>query len=285
MPQKVDELLGVLEVERLEVDLFRGHHPHTSMPRSFGGQVMAQALAAAYQTVTDDRLCHSMHAYFLRPGSTKLPIVYHVESPRDGGSFSSRHVLAKQNGKALFVMDASFKIPEVGLEHQWPPTPGVPAPEECPPLSVIMGERSAIRADQWENEWGALDVRYGGDHRKGRTAHHAAMQVWLKATDRLPDDERIHQMILAYASDLTLLGVATVGHPVEFLSTDKMQIATIDHSMWFHRPVRADEWIMYDQFSPSASNGVGYSRGRLYQNGVLGASCAQEGLIRVLKQD
>lgn len=282
MPRTVDELRTLLELEQLEVDLFRGSQPETFQQRAFGGQVMGQALEAAYHTVSSDRLCHSLHGYFLRPGSTAAPIIYTVTSPRDGRSFSSRHVEARQHGKSLFVMNVSFKVPEEGLDHQWPPTPGVPPPEECPPLSEILSGRSQVRAAQWESEWGALEVRYAGDHRKGDYTSHAAMQIWLRIPERLPDSERLHQELLAYASDLTLLGVATVGHPVEFLSS-QLQIATIDHAMWFHRPIRVDDWIMYDQFSPSASNGMGYSRGRLYSDGLLGVSTAQEGLIRLVE--
>lgn len=281
MPATVEELVSLLELEQLEVDLFRGSQPRTMAQRAFGGQVMGQALEAAYHTVPDDRLCHSLHAYFLRPGRTSAPIIYTVTSPRDGTSFTSRNVEARQHGKSLFVMSASFKVTEPGLDHQWPPTPGVPAPEDCPPLSEVLGRRSAIHAEAWEDEWGALDVRYAGDARRSEYTSHAAMQVWLRTRDRLPDEPRLHQELLAYASDLTLLGVSTVGHPVEFMSSD-LQIATIDHAMWFHRPLRIDDWIMYDQFSPSASNGMGYSRGRLYgRDNVLGVSTAQEGLIRV----
>lgn len=284
MPRTVAELVDLLALEQLEVDLFRGSQPRTSAQRAFGGQVMAQALEAAYHTLPEGRMCHSLHGYFLRPGSTAAPIIYTVTSPRDGSSFSSRQVEARQHGKSLFVMNASFKVPEQGLEHQWPATPGVPDVDNCPPLSEVLGRRSAIHAAAWEEEWGALDVRYAGDARKGDYTSHAAMQVWLRTHEQLPDDPRLHQAMLAYASDLTLLGVSTVGHPVEFMSTD-MQIATIDHAMWFHRPIRVDDWILYDQFSPSASNGMGYSRGRLYSDGVLGVSTAQEGLIRVIDHD
>lgn len=284
MPRTVAELVDLFALEQLEVDLFRGSQPDTTAQRAFGGQVLAQALEAAYHTVGDDRVCHSLHGYFLRPGSTRAPIIYTVTSPRDGGSFSARQVEARQHGQSLFVMHASFKVHETGLDHQWPPTPGVPPVDQCPPLSEVLGRRSAIHAAAWENEWGALDVRYAGDARKGDYTSHAAMQVWVRTHEPLPDEPRLHQEMLAYASDLTLLGVSTVGHPVEFLSAD-MQIATIDHAMWFHRPIRADDWILYDQFSPSASNGMGYSRGRLYADGLLGVSTAQEGLIRVRDRD
>ncbi len=280
MPRTVEELTALFALERLEVDLFRGPQPETQRQRAFGGQVMGQALEAAYATVPAGRDCHSLIGYFLRPGLTTSPIIYTVDSPRDGSSFSARHVEARQNGRTLFVMTASFKVPEDGLEHQWPPTAGVPEPDDCPPLSEVLGGRSAIHAADWAEEWGALDVRYAGDGRKGAGESRAAMQVWVRTEDALPDEPRLHQEVLAYASDLTLLGVSTVGHPVEFLSAE-MQIATIDHAMWFHRPIRADRWILYDQFSPAAANGLGYSRGRLYSDGLLGASTAQEGLIRI----
>ena len=279
MPRTVEELVDLLRLEHLDHGLFRGSQPHTAQQRAFGGQVMAQAMEAAYHTVPEDRVCHSAHAYFLRPGQTSAPILYHVDEPRDGRSFSARHVEARQHGKTLFVMTLSFKVPEAGLEHQWPPTPGVPEPDACPPLSEVLGSRSMVHASAWEDEWGAMDVRYAGDARKTDYTSHAAMQVWLRTRTPLPDSPRLHQELLAYASDLTLLGVATVGHPFEFLSVD-MQIATIDHAMWFHRAIRIDQWILYDQFSPSASNAMGYSRGRLYADGVLGVSTAQEGLIR-----
>ena len=280
MPRTVDELVDLLTLERLEHGLFRGSHPHTARQRAFGGQVMAQAMEAAYHTVPVERTCPSAHAYFLRPGQTSAPILYVVSEPRDGHSFSARHVEARQHDKTLFVMTLSFKVAEEGLEHQWPATPGVPGPDACPPLSEVLGARSAVHASAWEDEWGALDVRYAGDARRSDYTSHAAMQVWMRTPDRLGDSPRLHQELLAYASDITLLGVSTVGHPVAFLSAD-MQIATIDHAMWFHRPIRIDDWILYDQFSPSASNAMGYSRGRLYSDGLLGVSTAQEGLIRL----
>ena len=284
MPRTVAELTDLLSLERLEVDIFRGSQPNTSQQRAFGGQVMGQALEASYTTVDPSRQCHSLHAYFLRPGSTSAPILYTVASPRDGGSFSVRHVEARQHGHTLSVMTASFKIPEGGLDHQWPVTDGVPEPDACPPLAEVLSGGSAKRAAAWDDEWGALDVRYAGDLRSPGRSSQAAMQVWVKARTPLPDEPRLHQEVLAYLSDLTLLGVSTVGHPVEFLSKN-MQVATIDHAMWFHRPIRADGWLLYDQSSPNASNAVGYARGRLYADGVLGASTAQEGLIRLIDPD
>ncbi len=284
MPKNVDELVDLLSLERIEADLFRGRSQESSLlQRAFGGQVMAQALEAAYQTVPDDRMAHSLHAYFLRPGHTASPIIYDVDFTRDGGTFSLRHVKARQVGQVIFVMDVSFKLHEPGLEHQWPPTPGVPEPDDCPPLAEVLAARSAVNTRDWADEWGALEVRYAGDARKGDYTSRAAMQVWVRTDGPLPDSPRLHQEVLAYLSDITLLGVSTVGHPVTFMSR-RMQTITVDHATWFHRPIRADEWVLYDQFSPSASNGLGYSRGRLYADGVLGASTAQEGLIRVVEE-
>ncbi len=278
---KVEDLLGLLTLERLDTDLFRGEHPETILPRSFGGQVLAQGLEAVYQTTPEGRLAHSLKGYFLRPGKPTHPLLFHVSSTRDGRSFSSRRVTARQDGETIFDMTVSLKTPEEGLEHAEPAFHPPKPPEECVPLAEVLGQRSRLAATLWENEWSVIDARYacdsGADH-----AEHVHMQVWLKASGRLPDDPRIHHEVLAYASDLTLLGVSTVPHPVEFMSPT-LQIATIDHSMWFHRPIRADEWVLYDQGSPNAANALGLSLGRLYSaDGVLGASTAQEGLIRVV---
>lgn len=278
--QHIDEVLDLLDLAEVAEDTFRGEHPETLLQRSFGGQVMAQALSAFYRTLPEDRLAHSVKGYFLRPGSTRSSIDFVVTRTRDGSTFSTRRVQAVQDDRVIFTMSGSFKTWEDGLEHaSVPAKPPIP-PLECRTLAEVMGTRSRVSADVWEREWGALEARYVGDsyftHGSG-----ARMQVWLRAHGELPDDPRIHQMILAYASDLTLLAVSTVPHPEAFLSAD-LQMATIDHSMWFHRPIRADGWVLYDQFSPTATNALGLSWGRLYsEEGVLGASAAQEGLIRL----
>ncbi len=281
MPRTAAELVGLLDLEQLDTDLFRGPQPETVLQRSFGGQVLAQALGAAYRTVALDRVAHSLKAYFLRPGSPASPLLYVVEPTRDGRSFTQRRVVARQEGKPIFSMVCSFHVPEPGLDHADPFPHGVPAPSECRPAAQVLGERSARTAAVWEAEWGALEARYATEPIRGESGS-AQLQLWIRAESRLPDDPRVHQMVLAYLSDISLLSVSVLAHPVEFLSP-RMQAASIDHAMWFHRPVRADEWLLYDQTSPSASDGLGFSQGRLFtQSGTLAASCAQEGLIRVL---
>ncbi|MEL4505666.1 acyl-CoA thioesterase II [Luteococcus sp. H138] len=285
MPQTTEELVNLLELEEIEIGLYRGHQPQTMLQRTYGGQVLAQSLMAAYGTVAEDRMCHSLHAYFLRGGAIDKPIIYDVESVRDGGSFSSRRIVARQGGTSIFTMNANFHVQEGGLDHSDPMPQGVPAPEDCPSLAELMRERLGVSAKVF-SEWDALDVRFAGDSGQSKLiqpgAHQAHMRVWVRTTSALPADQRLHQAILAYLSDITLLSVSTVPHPVAFVSP-KMNIASIDHAMWFHRPVRADEWMLYDQVSPSASNALGFSTGRLVQGNALVASCSQEGMIRVVE--
>lgn len=282
MPRTTDELLGLFRLEQLDTDLFRGPQPETSLQRSFGGQVLAQGLAAAYRTVPDDRLAHSLNAYFLRPGSPATPILYVVEITRDGRTFSQRRIVARQDGRAIFSMVCSFHVHEEGLDHADPLPGDLPPPEDCRPAAVVLGERSARRAAFWQMEWGALDVRYVREPSQAGESGPAHLQLWIRAESRLPDDPRVHQMLLAYLSDISLLSVSTVSHPVEFLSP-KLQAASIDHAMWFHRAVRADEWLLYDQVSPSASGALGFAQGRLFsRSGIFAASCAQQGLIRLI---
>nr|NLI51247.1 acyl-CoA thioesterase II [Propionibacterium sp.] len=283
MPHRIDDLMALLELERVNDLEFVGRHPETRFQRSFGGQVMAQCLEAAYRTMTDERLCHSLSGYFLRPGSTDAPITYRVFSTRDGRGFSTRRVVAEQGGRELFVMASSFKTAEAGLEHQIAPYSPPAPPERCRPLADVLA-RDATTRERWLKEWGALDVRYVESSRDNPILENARLMVWVRTVGQLGDDPRLHQEVLAYLSDLTLLPSATVPHDVDLYS-DRMQMATINHSMWFHRPIRADGWVLYDQVSPSASNGLGFSFGRLYAGGVLGASCAQEGLIRLLSPE
>lgn len=284
MPETVAELTELLDLERIEVDLFRGRHPQTQLQRSFGGQVLAQALAAGYATVSPERTAHSLRANFLRPGRTTAPLIYEVENTREGRSFSSRRVLARQAGETIFAMSVSFHIDEPGLDHGDPMPADVPRPEDCPRLSDVLGARSGREAEAWRREWGALDVRHAGDSGPHGTipthSHRAHMRVWVRTSQALPDDPGLHQMILAYASDLTLLAVSTVPHGVHF-GGPGMTAASLDHAMWFHRPARADKWWLYDQVSPSASKALGFSLGRIFADGRLAASCAQEGLIRL----
>ncbi len=285
MPSSVEELVELLDLEAIEDNLFRGRQPETIMQRVFGGQVLAQALVAAIRT-TDERLvCHSLHSYFLRPGDTAVPIVYDVEALRDGRSFGTRRVVARQHGRPIFYLTANFQVPEDGLEHQ-DRMPEVPSPEECRPAM----ERGRAQANQaWLREWSALDVRPVADSREGGSLsgddHPARSQWWIRASGQLPDDPVNQLAAFTYASDMTLLPATLVPHGL-FIQSPGMQAASLDHSIWFHRPFRADEWWLYDQVSPSASGGRGLALARVFsQDGLLVASVAQEGLIRVHPQD
>ena len=284
MPNSVADLLDLLELEQLEVDLFRGRQPDTAMQRVFGGQVAAQALRAACSTVGADVSVHSLHSYFLRPGDTAVPIIYDVERIRDGRSFSTRRVVARQHGKSIFYLTASFHIDEPGFDHQ-DAMPDVPDPEDCPSLGELLRALSGRDDDRsWEREWAALDVRYAADSRPGGRLENATeparTQIWIRASDKVPDDRVTDTCVLTYASDLTLLGVSLVPHGL-IISSRQIQPASIDHSMWFHRPFRSDDWMLYDQHSPSASGARGFALGKVYaRDGALIASVAQEGLVR-----
>lgn len=282
MPQTTQELIELLDLQRVNATTFVGSDPKTLLQRTYGGQVLSQALTAAYNTVPQDRVAHSLHAYFLRPGLAAEKITYFVEALRDGGTFSSRRVSAEQGGRELFVLSSSFHpLEDSKIEHADPRPEVAQIPSDFPKLSEVMDARFG-RQDLW-HEHDALDIRFVGDSsaagslpaldRAGR------MQVWVKTADSLPDDIRLHQAVLSYLSDLTLLSVSTVPHPVVFMS-NQLQIASVDHAIWFHRPCRVDDWLLYDMNSPSASHALGFSTGRLFQGQDLVASCAQEGLVR-----
>lgn len=283
MPQSIEELVELLDLEEIEPGLYRGRQPETELQRVFGGQVAGQALAACIYTVPDGRYVHSLHGYFLRPGDPTVPIVYDVEPIRDGGSFSDRRVVARQHTRVIFYMTASFQVQEQGLEHQ-DVMPETEPPERTPTLGAVLARVTGRDVHQVEREWAALDVRYGGDSRPGGPlhdpAHPALARVWLRAAGRLPDDPRLHACVLTYASDLTLLAAALVPHGL-VIGSAGLQAASLDHAIWFHRPFRADEWLLYDQVSPSASGARGLVIGRLFdRSGVLVATVVQEGLIR-----
>ena len=284
MPDTLDALVALLDLETIETGLYRGRQPDTALQRVFGGQVAGQALAAASRTVADDRrAAHSLHAYFLRPGDTRVPIVYDVETIRDGRSFSSRRVVARQHGRQIFFLTASFQVDEPGLEHQ-DVAPAAPPPQDCPSLADVYARLSGRPARGWEREWAALDVRYAGDSRPGgelrEPTHPARSRLWLRTAGALPADPVLHHCVLAYASDLTLLAAALVPHG-RWIGQPGLQTASIDHAMWFHRPFRADDWLLYDQVSPSASGARALATGRLFDTaGRLVASVAQEGLVR-----
>lgn len=284
MPATTAELVDLLRLTQDPDSVFIGRHPRTLMQRTYGGQVLAQSLMAAYRTVAESRVAHSLNSYFIRPGQAAGDIEYVVEPLRDGRTFSMRRVTALQDGRTIFTGSYSFHEMEEGLDHSDPIAAQVPPPEDCPGFLDISEERYGA-SPLW-HEWDALDVRFAGDSSKGgiiEPANHPAhMRVWVRTTEALPSGENaIHQAVLAYLSDLTLLSVTVIPHSVTYMSPH-LQVATLDHIMHFHRAVRADEWLLYDMLSPSASNSLGIATGRLFQDGKLVASCSQEGLIRVL---
>ena len=283
MPRSADELVKLLDLETIDVNLFRGTQPDTMLQRVFGGQVAAQALVAGARTVEPPLRVHSLHSYFLRPGDTTVPIVYDVERLRDGRSFSTRRVVARQHGKQIYLMTVSFQVPEEGLEHQ-DVMPAVPSPGDSVDMADIFRSQMPDRAEQWLAEWSALEMRWVGDSRPGgelpADERPAQSRIWIRVSGRVDDDELTHQAAFTYASDMSLLGSSLVPHGV-MISDPRLQSASLDHSVWFHRPFRADEWLLYDQTSPSASGGRGLAVGRVFtEDGRLVATVAQEGLIR-----
>lgn len=284
MGSVLDELVTLLSLERIEENLFRGQSQDLGWGTVFGGQVLGQALSAATQTVGDGRLVHSLNAYFLRPGDVSRPIVYDVDRIRDGKSFATRRVVAIQNGEAILNMAASFQVVEGGFEHH-APMPPAPKPEECPldrdrykpyleALPKLLAER--ILAEH------PFEIRLAGPTNDPFRPEKREPErlAWIKATGALPADPKLHPCLFAYASDHAFVTTALLPHGVSWL-TPGMQVASLDHVMWFHRPFRADEWLLHVMDSPSASGARGLVRGRVYtERGELVASTAQEGLLR-----
>ena len=284
MPSSAAELVALLDLEQIDVNLFRGTQPDTLLQRVFGGQVAAQALVAGTRTVEEPLTVHSLHSYFLLPGDTAVPIVYDVERIRDGRSFATRRIVARQHGRGIYYMTASFQVPEDGLDHQ-DVMPEVVPPAEAADMAEMFRAHSPSRADGWVREWAALELRYLGDSREGGSIpnHERPSQarLWMRVTGELGDDPVLHQAVFTYASDMTLLGSTLVPHGFQ-VAHPKLQCASLDHTIWFHRPLRADQWLLYDQVSPSASGGRGFAIGRVFrEDGTLVASVAQEGLIRL----
>jgi acyl-CoA thioesterase II len=282
MSSAVSDLLAVLDLEPLEVNLFRGRSPQVGWQRVFGGQVIGQALVAASRTV-DGRPPHSMHAYFLLAGDPKRPIIYEVDRIRDGKSFTTRRVVAIQHGHAIFSMSVSFHADEPALDHQ-AKMPNVPKPDELPGEAEIRERVLPLMPDPvrryYERER-PIELRPVEFTRYlGKKSEEARFNVWIRTTGRLPDDPSIHRCVLAYASDLTLLDTALVPHGLSVFDKSIMA-ASLDHALWFHRPFRADEWLLYTQDSPNLHGARGFTRGLIFaSDGTLVASVAQEGLLR-----
>jgi len=282
MSRALDQLLTILDIERLEENLFRGLSPQVGWQRVFGGQVIGQALVAANRTV-NGRLAHSLHAYFLRAGDPSVPIIYNVDRIRDGGSFTTRRVVAVQHGQAIFSMAASFHREETGLEHQIK-MPEVPPPESLPSeaeLKACLIDRVPPQVKAyWERER-PIEIRPVDLSRYLTPGNHdPSQQVWIRATGELSNDQSLHQCVLAYASDFTLLDTALIAHG-RFVFEPKLILASLDHALWFHRKLRADEWLLYAQDSPISGGGRAFCRGMLFtRDGKLVASTAQEGLLR-----
>jgi acyl-CoA thioesterase II len=288
MPAAIDNLLRILDLEPLEHNLFRGRSPEDGWQRVYGGQVLGQALVAASRTAPPDRRAHSLHAYFMRPGDPAVPIIYEVDRIRDGKSFLTRRVVAIQHGHAIFSMSVSFQVEEAGLEHQ-ASAPDVPPPEQLVPEEELkrqfMEHAGGALRKYWLRER-PIEMRpVSLAHYTSRTKLDPVQNVWIRATGALPDDAAIHKCVLAYASDMLLLDTSLYPHGRSLFDRD-LQVASLDHALWFHRPFRADEWLLYSQDSPSASGARGFNRGAIYsRDGVLVASVAQEGLIRVWESE
>lgn len=280
--KSIAALVDLLTLEQLDDNLFRGQNYQTPWGRVFGGQVLAQSIHAARRTVPEERIVHSMHGYFILGGDPKQPIIYNVDRIRDGRSFTTRRVVAIQKGRAIFNMSASFQIAEKGFTHQ------IPMPNVLPPEAVIPDEEWA---KQYKKELPDLYKRYQVERpiefrpvEKFNPLHPKKespfRHIWLKANSPVPDDQFLHRELLAYAADYNLMGTSLLPHRDRF-KRKQMQMASLDHAMWFHQDIKMDEWILYALDSPSASNSRGFSRGNFFnQAGVLVSSVVQEGLIR-----
>jgi acyl-CoA thioesterase II len=278
------DLLQVLKLEQVDVDLFRGQSRKLAGGRVFGGQVLGQGLAAAYATI-EGREVHSMHAYFLRAGDPAYPIVYEVDRSRDGRGFSSRRVVAIQHGEQIFHMSASFQSPEAAIDRQ-ADMPEAPPPESVPDMATAIAEakrRAPDRPTPFRIHEHPFEFRPAElPDPLAEVPREPRVKVWIRLVERVPDDPVLHQCLLAYASDYFLLGAASLDMRMSN-DREQLQMASIDHAMWFHRPARPDEWLLYVLDSPTASGARGFARGSLFtRDGRLVASTAQEGLVRRL---
>ncbi|MEU6488429.1 acyl-CoA thioesterase II [Streptomyces sp. NPDC046887] len=287
-PEALEDLLDLLDLERVEQDIFRGRSRSAIIPRVFGGQVAAQALVAAGRTVPADRAAHSLHSYFLRTGDPDAPIVYTVDRIRDGRSFTTRRVVAVQHGRPIFHLSASFQAYEEGMEHQ-SAMPAAPDPETLPTAAELLPRYADVFAgpdtvDRLLEARAAVDLRYVDEPPFGTagTPREPRSQVWFRAAGKLTDDPLLHVCLATYVSDMTLLDSVLLAHGRGGWTVGDVVGASLDHAMWFHRPFRADEWLLYDQESPSSSGGRGLGQARIWtQDGRLAISVIQEGVVRV----
>jgi acyl-CoA thioesterase-2 len=282
----VSELIELLSLERLEDNLFRGQSRDIGTKYVFGGQVLGQALSAAQATLDTARAAHSLHAYFLKAGDIEAPIVYQADRTRDGGSFSVRRVTAIQHGQPIFFLAASFQVEEAGGEHQLS-MPEVPKPEDIAPTADLPPDQLArlpTKVQRWLSRQGPFEFRHVYPRDELNPPKRPPFQhVWFRLSERVGDAPELHRALLAYASDFHLLGTATFPHGISYYQPNVL-MASLDHALWFHRPFRADEWLLYSIDSPSAQDGRGLARGQVFdRNGKLVASTAQEGLIRVVQ--
>jgi acyl-CoA thioesterase-2 len=289
MSSAVEELISILDLETLEHNLFRGRSPQSGWQRVFGGQVIGQALVAAQRTVEPDRHVHSLHCYFMRPGDPAVPIIYEVDRIRDGSSFTTRRVVAIQHGHAIFSLSASFQVDEPGLEHIIEMPEGVPAPDTLLSEKELIAQfidhvPEAVRK-YWQRERPIEFKPVSLTHYMTREKLPPKQNVWIRTTGPVPDDRALQAAVLAYLSDMTLLDTSLFAHGRSIFDPD-IQVASLDHAMWFHRPHKFDDWFLYSQDSPNSSGARGLTRGSIYaSDGTLVASVAQEGLIRLRPKD
>ncbi|WP_173934166.1 acyl-CoA thioesterase II [Chelativorans sp. Marseille-P2723] len=286
MSSAMQELLDILNLERLEHNLFRGRSPQVGWQRVFGGQVIGQALIAAQRTVSADRHAHSLHCYFMRPGDPLVPIIYEVDRIRDGNSFATRRVVAIQHGQAIFSLSASFQIDEDGLDHQISMPEGIPMPETLrPQREFLASEVLPENIRRYLQRRRPLEIRpVQVEHYTTRNKLPPVQHVWLRTVGKVPDDRGLHAAVLAYFSDMTLLDTATFPHGRSAFDP-KIQMASLDHAMWFHRSFSLDDWLLYAQDSPASHGARGFARGSIYtRDGLLIASTVQEGLMRLRKK-
>jgi acyl-CoA thioesterase II len=284
MSSAIQELISILDLETLEHNLFRGRSPQVGWQRVFGGQVIGQALVAAQRTVEPERHVHSLHCYFMRPGDPAVPIIYEVDRIRDGSSFTTRRVVAIQHGHAIFSLSASFQYDEPGLEHE------IPMPVDVPLPDTLLSEKELIRhfieqvpetvRRYWQHERPIEMKPVSLTHYMTRDKLPPRQHMWIRTTGPVPDDRALQAAVLAYLSDMTLLDTSLFAHGRSIFDAD-LQVASLDHAMWFHRPHKLDDWFLYTQDSPNSSGARGFTRGSIYgSDGTLVASVAQEGLIR-----